>query len=258
MDFILLALLIAIGLNLIMFIPAYFYKTDRLTDISYALTFIIIALIGFAHSSRMVGHFVLLVMVLLWAMRLGGFLYIRIRRMKKDSRFDAMRGNFWSFLRFWFFQGLSVFLVLAAALLAWDKPFSSVGVVSYIGWIVFGLGLGLEAAADWQKYTFNNSKTKDIWIDTGFWRISRHPNYLGEIMVWSGVYIFCLPALSGISWLLALASPLYISTILLFFSGIPLVEKAADKKWSSNKDYQSYKKAVPVLLPTISSLRRLK
>jgi steroid 5-alpha reductase family enzyme len=130
--------------------------------------------------------------------------------------------------------------------------------MAYVGFVIFGLGLATEAIADWQKYRFNQRKTKDIWIDNGLWRISRHPNYLGEIMVWAGIYVFCFTGLSITARLVSLASPLYIASILLFFSGLPLVEKAADKRWGDNPDYQEYKRKVPVLVPNFKSLKRLK
>ncbi len=251
------ALMISVGLNVLLFIPAYLYNTDKLTDLSYSLTFIIVAFVSFFKSQQSATHLILLAMVVIWALRLGGFLFIRINKMKRDSRFDEMRSKPWSFFRFWFFQGLSVFIVLAAALALWQQPFDQISPLSYLGWVIFGLGLILESVADYQKYRFNNTKARSTWIDIGIWRISRHPNYLGEIMVWIGVYIFCFTALSGTGRLLALASPIYITAILLYFSGVPLVEKSADKKWGDDKNYQAYKKAVPLLVPTPDSLRRL-
>ena len=257
MDFIFWALVIAVGLNLAMFIPAYLLKTDRLTDLSYSITFIVLALLGFSQSAKTSVQFAVLVMVLLWAIRLGGFLFIRINKMKDDSRFDEMRGKFWSFFRFWFFQGITVFIVLAAALALWREPASSVGVVSYLGIVVFAVGFALESVADYQKFRFSLTKTKDVWIDTGVWRFSRHPNYLGEIMVWVGIYLFAFSSLSSAARLLALVSPLYIAAILLFFSGVPLLEKSANKKWGHDQAYKNYKQHVPILIPTVASLRRL-
>jgi steroid 5-alpha reductase family enzyme len=257
MEFILWALLISVGFNLLLFLPAFYFKTDRLTDLSYSLTFIILAVFGFAHSAKQPAQTIMMLMVLLWAVRLGGFLFIRISKTKKDSRFDKMRDDFGKFFRFWFFQGLTVFVVMATALALWNSANTKIDVLSYLGWIVFGLGLALEAIADFQKYRFSQHNTKKTWIDTGFWRISRHPNYLGEMMVWLGVYLFAFGSLSGLAKFAALASPLYIILILIFVSGIPLVETAADKRWGGNKDYEKYKKEVPVLVPSVSSLKRL-
>jgi steroid 5-alpha reductase family enzyme len=256
MDFLFWALLISMVINLALFLPAYFLKTDKITDLSYSATFIILSIIGFVLSTKSPAQIAGLVMIMLWALRLGGFLFIRVNIVGKDSRFDEMRPKFWSFLRFWAFQGLTVFIVLSPMLAFWQVTSALTGVISYLGWFIFSLGLALEATADYQKLAFNLKKKRKTWIDNGVWRFSRHPNYLGEIMVWTGVYLFCFDALSGIARILTLASPLYITVILLFFSGLPLLEKSADRRWGRIKAYQAYKKDVPVLLPTIKSLLR--
>lgn len=240
-----------------MFIPAYLLKTDRLTDISYSLTFIFVALVSYFKSSRAEAHSLALMLILLWATRLGGFLFIRINKIKVDHRFDEMRHRPWAFFRFWFFQGLTVFVVLLSALLLWNVKNTTLSIVSWVGVAIFITGLALEAFADAQKFKFNNKKTKDAWIDQGVWRISRHPNYLGEVLVWVGVYLFAYTSLSTAGRFVAMASPIYIAAILLFFSGVPLLEKSADKKWGSSPDYRQYKKSVPLLIPSLGSLRRL-
>ncbi|NDC94486.1 DUF1295 domain-containing protein, partial [bacterium] len=95
-----------------MFVPAFIYKTDKLTDISYAVTFAVVAIAGFLRSEQMTLHKIVLLLVLMWSLRLGTFLFIRINKMKKDVRFDGMREYFFKFLRFWLLQGATVFVVL--------------------------------------------------------------------------------------------------------------------------------------------------
>jgi steroid 5-alpha reductase family enzyme len=236
--------------NILMFIPAYIYKTDKLTDISYALSFIAVIIFSYLQSDQTNMQAIVTAMVIAWAIRLGGFLYIRITRMKRDRRFDGMREHFFKFLRFWLLQGITVPIVLLAASLLMEESKSAVTTVSFIGIFVFAVGLVIEAVADAQKFIFSgNASNKDKWIDTGIWRYSRHPNYLGEILVWTGVYVFCFPSLTSQSSLIAAISPLYIAVLLLFVSGIPLLEKSADKKWGGNKAYEAYKKRTPVLVP---------
>jgi steroid 5-alpha reductase family enzyme len=196
-------------------------------------------------------------LVLLWALRLGTFLFIRIRKLKKDARFDGMREKFFVFLRFWLLQGITVFIILVPSILLWHQTVTKIGWLAIVGVVVFGLGLLLEATADIQKYQFYTHKKSDTWIDNGVWRISRHPNYLGEIMVWLGVYLFVVISLSTNQKLLALIGPIYITALLLFVSGIPLLEKSANKKWGAIKAYQTYKNKVPVLVPSFSSFRRI-
>lgn len=258
MELLLWAFAVSLGINLVMFVPAFIFKTDKLTDISYAVTFAVVALAAYIRSEQDFGHVVLLLAVLLWALRLGGFLLIRINKMGKDSRFDGMREKFWSFIKFWLLQGVSVFVVLIASILFWDVNETTITALSWLGLVVFISGLAIEATADLQKFRFRFSgkKKKQEWIDEGVWRMSRHPNYLGEMMVWTGLYIFAVSSLSGASVYVALISPLYIISLLLFVSGVPLLEKSADKKWGSNKAYQEYKKQVPVVVPTYSSVKR--
>lgn len=258
MDFLLLALIASVGINIAMFIPAFINKTDKLTDISYAVTFAFVATLAFLASNQTLAHLLLLIAILAWSVRLGGFLLIRINKMGKDSRFDGMREKFWSFLQFWLLQGVSVFVVLVASLLLFDVSRPTLTLVSWLGLSVFVAGLLLEATADLQKFRFKFSgkKKKHEWIDEGVWRMSRHPNYLGEMMVWTGLYMFVFPSLSGLEIFGGLISPLYIIGLLMFVSGVPLLEKYAAKKWGKDKAFKQYKKEVPLLIPTFSSVRR--
>lgn len=257
MNILLFGLLVSLGINLVMFVPAFIFKTDKITDISYAVTFAVVALASYTQSTQKLLHKIVLACVLLWSVRLGGFLFVRINKIGKDSRFDGMRERFFSFLRFWVLQGATVFVVMMAPLLVFDQKETKLTPVSVVGLVVFLVGLVIEAFADAQKYSFNgNSKNKGKWIDTGVWRASRHPNYLGEMMVWTGMYLVVVNSLSSRGTFIALLSPLYIIGLLLFVSGVPLLEKSADEKWGKDKAYQAYKKQVPVVVPSIGSIKR--
>lgn len=252
------AFVASMGINTLMFIPAFIFKTDKLTDISYAVTFAFVASLAYWFSEQSLVHALLLFAIIAWSLRLGSFLLIRINKMGKDFRFDGRREKFWSFLSFWLLQGASVFVVLVASLLLFDTAEPVITWLSWVGFVVFASGLLLEAVADIQKFRFKFSgkKKRQEWIDEGVWRMSRHPNYLGEMMVWFGLYIFVLPSLSGLAVYSALVSPLYIIGLLLFVSGVPLLEKYADKKWGDEKNFQQYRKEVPLLMPTPSSIKR--
>lgn len=257
MNFILWTLVVSIAINIIMFMPAFIYKTDKLTDISYAVTFAVVATAGFLRSNKMSLHYLVLLLVLLWSLRLGTFLFIRINKMKKDVRFDGMREYFFKFLRFWLLQGATVFVVLLAVSFAFMQKQTVISWLSIVGVVVLLVGLITEATADMQKFRFNSlPSNKGKWIDSGVWRASRHPNYLGEMMVWIGMYLVVLPSLTGNQWLWALLSPLYIVTLLLFVSGVPLLEKSADKKWGTDPAYKKYKKEVPAVVPSLRSIKR--
>jgi len=230
-------LLFSVIFNLVVFIPAFILKTDKLTDLSYSLTFIVATIYVFFSRPYSTGSLLLLIMVLIWALRLGIFLFVRIRNQKKDSRFDNMRGDFFKFMGFWLLQGLTVWLVLLPVILYDGKFF-------IIGMLIWLIGFLIESFADFQKFAFNNnSKNSKKFITTGLWKYSRHPNYLGEMLCWIGIYVF-----AGV-WSWGIISPLYIIGLLVFVSGIPLLEKKADKVWGHLQSYKKYKKETPVLVP---------
>lgn len=252
-----LALVVSIGINLLMFVPAFIYKTDKLTDVSYAVTFAVVALCGFRQSTHAGLHWLLLIMVLAWALRLGGFLLMRVRKKGKDRRFDETREHFLLFLRFWLLQGVSVFVIMLAALAAFNQTDTRL-MFSWPGIMLFMAGLAIEVVADLQKFRFGRDpKHKGTWIDQGMWRASRHPNYLGEIAVWLGLYLAVLPSLTIGAALLALLSPLYIVVLLLFVSGVPILEKSAEEKWGDKREFVRYRSEVPVLIPTLASIKRM-
>ncbi len=257
MHLLVLAFIVSIGINLLLFVPAFIYKTDRLTDISYSITFVALAIFGYMQSTQAGLDMLILLLVVVWATRLGGFLFMRIYKVGKDVRFDGMRDRFIPFLRFWLLQGASVFVIMLAALLGYAQSNPRISLLTWIGTTIFILGFIIEATADAEKFRFKaDSKNRGQWIDIGIWRASRHPNYLGEMLVWIGMYLVVAPYLSVGGWLLGLLSPAYIIILLLFVSGIPLLEKSAHKKWGDQAAYVRYISEVPRLIPNLRSLKR--
>jgi len=247
-----IAFCVAVGINLILFVPAFFFKTDKLTDFSYALSFFVVSAVLLFSSEKSPSQVLLFLLVSLWALRLGLYLFIRIKKIKKDNRFDEMREKFWSFFKFWLLQGVTVFVVLLSSVIYYSNSPVSISSIAIFGILIFLIGLLIESVADYQKYTFiNNEENKGKWIDTGLWKFSRHPNYFGEILVWIGLYVYVLPSLQGIDVLIGLLSPLFIAALIIFVSGIPLLEQGAEKRWGSDPKYQKYKKNTSslVLLP---------
>lgn len=243
--------LLAFLIQWLVFIPSYLMHYEGLFDLTGSLTYITVAVLAVALS----GHadersILLLVLVLIWAGRLGSYLFMRIRKAGKDARFDELKTSFWRFLNTWTLQGLWVSLTLAAALAAITttnrRP---LGAFAAIGLLVWVFGFGMEAAADWQKSRFRaNPANKGRFIHTGLWAWSRHPNYFGEITLWVGVAIIALPVLRGWGWV-TLISPVFVMLLLTRISGVPLLEKRADEKWGGQPDYEAYKANTPVLVP---------
>ena len=248
---------ISLGLNLIGFIIAYFFTTDKLTDLSYALTFAGTTLLLYVRGVRKISfnhRLGTLAMILLWAFRLGTFLFKRILKQKKDGRFDKMRANFLRFGGFWLLQGLSVPIILMPITIFLTVVEQDNGfvypIVGYIGAVIALFGLLIEHLADQQKYAFKQEVlNKNKWIMHGLWHYSRHPNYLGEMTFWIGIYIAVFPYFTTFQAIIAALSPLYITFLLSFVSGIPILEYRADERWGDQKAYQAYKKKTSILIP---------
>lgn len=244
---------LAFGLQWIAFIPAYIKRTELFYDLVGGASFICVAglcmLLAPEHTLRSI---VLFVMVVLWAGRLGIFLFIRIKRSGKDGRFDAIKKSFPRFLFAWTVQGLWITFTLApvmTVILSGKEPGLDLSFI--VGSLVWLFGYSFEVIADFQKYRFKSDpENEGKFIKCGLWSISRHPNYFGEITLWVGVAIISLPVLQGWQYL-ALSSPLFIYCLLRYISGIPMLEKSADKRWGDLKSYQEYKRSVPILFPAL-------
>lgn len=252
MELIFSLLAVAIGINLLVFLFAYYEQTDKLTDITYAITFLTLGMIAYASSAMTIVNLIAMVMIIVWSVRLGTFLFTRILRIGKDKRFDSIRKNFRKLGLFWVAQGFSVWIILLPTLVLFYESPQNFKTLSVVGITIWVIGLFLEVFADKQKSDFSRDpKNKNKWIEKGLWAYSRHPNYLGEMMIWVGLYLFTLPYLSVAQALIALLSPILIVVLLTFISGIPPTEKSADKKWGKSKGYQKYKQQVPVLIPKL-------
>jgi steroid 5-alpha reductase family enzyme len=233
------------------FVPAYLLQTERFYDITGSLTYITITVLAVVLSPAADARSVLLlVLVAIWAVRLGSYLSMRIRRSGKDERFDAIKSSLPRFLSAWTLQGLWVSLTLSAALAAiTTSAREDLGVVSYVGLAVWVVGFTFEAVADLQKSRFRaDPANRGRFISTGVWAWSRHPNYFGEIVIWVGVFVIAAPVLNGWQWI-GILSPVFVTLLLTRVSGIPLLEKRAERQWGGSSEYEAYKARTPVLVP---------
>ncbi len=233
------------------FIPAYLLQTERFFDLTGSITYISVTTIAVLLSSVVDGRSILLMaLVVIWAARLGTFLFRRIHQAGKDDRFDQIKPSFIRFLNVWTLQGLWVTFTLAAALAAITTTTrKELGLFALIGFLIWVFGFAIEVAADTQKSRFRaNPENKGKFIHTGLWARSRHPNYFGEIVLWIGVAVIALPVLRGWQWV-TLISPIFVFLLLTRVSGVPMLEKKADKKWGGQADYEAYKEHTPVLIP---------
>lgn len=144
-------------------------------------------------------------------------------------------------------------VILPVLMLNLYTSFVPFGVFDYIGIPTWIVGFLFEAISDYQKSAFRKiveNKTK--WIASGLWSISRHPNYFGEILLWLGLAVAAFGGLGAKPRAAyVFISPVFVAFLLIFVSGIPLLEEKADKRFGENLDYQKYKKETPVLVPFI-------
>ena len=248
---------LAVGLAFLIqwlaFIPAYRLQTEKFFDLTGSITYISVISIAALLSKGMDTRSILLwALVVIWAIRLGTFLFRRIRKAGKDDRFDELKPSFIRFLNVWTIQGLWVTFTMTAALVAITSTNrKELDIFAIIGFLVWVLGFSIEVAADAQKSRFGaNPENKGKFIQTGLWSRSRHPNYFGEIVLWVGVTIIAFPVLQGLQWI-ALISPVFVTLLITKISGVPLLEKKADQKWGGQADYEAYKKKTPVLIPRL-------
>lgn len=248
-----LAVGLAYLIQWIVFIPSFLRQTEKFFDLTGSLTYISVTfLIFFLSPVKDARSFLLLALVLIWAIRLGTFLFRRIHKAGKDDRFDDLKPSFFRFLNVWTIQGLWVSFTAAAAWVAMASANRvALDVFAVVGFLVWVAGFVIEVVADAQKSRFNaDPANKGKFIQSGLWSRSRHPNYFGEILLWVGVAVIALPVLQGWQWV-ALVSPVFVTVLLTRVSGIPLLEQKADKKWGGQPDYEEYKKKTPVLIPRL-------
>ena len=247
------AVFLAFAIQWISFIPAYIFQTEKFYDLTGSLTYLLVIWYSLTLSSDQFtnlngANIVIVLLISLWAIRLGSFLFMRIHHDGEDKRFRSIKPSASQFFMTWTLQGLWVSLCSMCALTAIS---SNTGIVTnaffYIGLALFILGFAIEVMADMEKSAFKaNQENKDKFITTGLWARSRHPNYFGEIVLWTGIAVMSFSSLEGLQYL-TLISPIFTYLLLVYVSGVRMLEARGDLKWGDDPAYQEYKKKTPVL-----------
>ena len=246
------AILLAFLIHWLFFIPAYLFKTEKFFDLTGSLTYIsIMVYVVYTKNNlqEQLGSIILASLVILWAVRLGSFLFLRIKKAGEDKRFREIKTSFARFFLLWTISGMWVSFCSMCALTAIA---SNDGVVVnnifYIGLVTFIIGLSIEIIADSQKTKFRKDpKNKEKFINEGLWAKSRHPNYVGEITLWAGVAIMSFSSLEGWQYI-SLISPIFTYLLLVYVSGVPQLTASGQKKWGHLESYQEYIKNTPTLI----------
>lgn len=245
------AVLFIFLIHLIIFVPSYYFQTEKFFDLTGTISYVSSVLFIFFKSNTVdsinLGSLALSTFIIIWSLRLGTFLFLRIKKAGKDRRFNEIKKSFsWFFMTF-SLSGMWVTICSICALtgIANGIIFSS---TTIIGIIIFTIGFTIEIIADSQKTKFRAmDDNKDKFISIGLWKYSRHPNYLGEIILWLGISLISFSSLEGLQYI-TLISPIFTYLLLVNVSGINLLEKSGEKKWGHLDSYKSYKENTPRLI----------
>jgi len=199
------------------------------------------------------GTVICCVLFILYGLRLGGYLAVRelgSSSYKKNMKGEIKEGSTVPFgvkIAIWITCAALYVTQISGVFYRLENAVQDNALV-FVGAVIMLLGVTLESAADIQK---NNAKKVNPrrFVDTGLYRIVRCPNYLGEMIFWTGVLISGISAVSGWQWIIVAVG--YIGIIFVMFSGARRLEIRQDKNYGSDPEYQKYVKTVPILLPFI-------
>ena len=248
------AVILAFLIQWVAYIPAYTFQTEKFYDLTGTLTYLSVVwftyMLSYSAGELKIGNLILALLISIWAVRLGSFLFLRIHKAGEDKRFRKIKPSASQFFMTWTLQGFWVSICSMCALTAIS---SEIGVITnvffFIGFVLFLIGFSIEIIADSQKNTFRSyEENKDKFITTGLWAKSRHPNYFGEIMLWTAIALIALPSLGGAQYL-TLISPFFTYILLVHISGVRMLEDMGNKKWGHLEEYKNYKDKTPRIIP---------
>lgn len=247
--------LLAAGLAIALFMSALFVvslvrKDNSVADIGYGIAFIVGILAAISVQGVRGATWLIVVLPVVWGLRLAIRIFRRNWKRPEDFRYRAWRESWgkWfvarSFFQIYVLQGIIIFVVALPVVLAIAFPrephlfFVALGVAIWI------IGFFFEARGDYELDRFiAQPENKGKIMDQGVWRYSRHPNYFGESLMWWSIFVMCLGLSSVAMW--ALISPVLITYLLLFVSGVPMLEK----RFQGNPAWEEYKAKTSVFIP---------
>jgi steroid 5-alpha reductase family enzyme len=233
-------------------VPAYFFQTEKFYDLTGSIKYLFLTWFVYIFSYQEygfnIGNLILASLISVWTLRLGSFLFMRIHKDGEDKRFRTIKTSASQFFLTWTLSGMWVSL---CSICAFTAISNSSGVImnsiTYVGIGLFIIGFSIEVIADHQKTVFRSiSENKDRFITSGLWSKSRHPNYLGEIILWFAIAVISVSSLNGWQYI-SLISPIFTYLLLVYVSGVRMLEDRSNKKWADNLEYQEYKKTTPIL-----------
>ncbi len=233
---------------LLFFIAGQILKNNSIVDIGWGFGFVIVAFVMIINNFS-IERLLITAMVSLWGLRLFYHILKRNLGKEEDFRYQDMRKKWGkkqvinAFFKVYMIQGVFMFIISMTVLTYGDSINNFLLVI--LGILVFAVGFYFESVGDKQLKEFkSNSENKGKLMDKGLWKYTRHPNYFGEAVLWWGIYITGL-GFGAPLW--AIVSPITITYLVRFVSGVPLLEE----KYKDREDFKEYKKKTPIFVPFI-------
>jgi len=223
-------------------------KDNSLVDIAWGFGFVLAVLFTLIRTSTQTIDLIVAILVAIWGTRLG--LHILARKIGKpeDFRYQKWRRE-WkyfylrSFFQIFLFQGFLLYIIVypSVKIISSDTP--DFGFLTLIGLTIWLIGFGFEVISDWQLRKFlEQRESREEVMTEGLWKYSRHPNYFGEALLWWGIFVVALDTVGG---LLIILSPILITILVRFVSGVPLLEK----RYQDHENYQKYAEKTSIFIP---------
>ena len=251
-DIVMQAVMLAFLIQWVAYIPAYIFQTEKFYDLTGSLSYLTVIWFVFFSSNNLSGlnihNLIVVTLISIWAIRLGTFLFGRIHKDGEDKRFRTIKTSASQFFMTWTLQGMWVSICTMCAITAIS---SSQGIIAnalfYLGLAFFIVGFAIEVVSDQQKSAFRAvPENKEKFITSGLWSKSQHPNYFGEILLWSAIALLSISSLNGTQYL-TLISPVFTYVLLVYISGVRMLDDMGNKKWGHLEEYKEYKRNTPTL-----------
>ena len=251
-DIVMQAVMLAFLIQWVAYIPAYIFQTEKFYDLTGSLSYLTVIWFVFFSSNNLSGlniqNLIVVTLISIWAIRLGTFLFGRIHKDGEDKRFRTIKTSASQFFMTWTLQGMWVSICTMCAITAIS---SSQGIIAnalfYLGLAFFIVGFVIEVVSDQQKSAFRAvPENKEKFITSGLWSKSQHPNYFGEILLWSAIALLSISSLNGTQYL-TLISPIFTYVLLVYISGVRMLDDMGNKKWGHLEEYKEYKRNTPTL-----------
>ncbi|MCM1090948.1 MAG: DUF1295 domain-containing protein [Butyrivibrio sp.] len=233
-----------------------FYKYVYFISLGYGFSIAVMGGVMFVldYGSLTLGKAALYLLFVIYGCRLGGYLLVReiksasyrntMQKEIKDGKSMKMIAKF----SIWISCALLYTLQVSPVFFRLQNG-GGTDAWCLAGAVIMACGIGLEAAADWQKSAAKKVNPKRF-CDKGLYRIVRCPNYLGEVLFWTGVLVSGANMLSG-AWQWAAAVIGYVCIVYIMFGGARRLELRQNRNYGDDPEYQAYVQRTPILIPLV-------